>query len=116
MINIFENSIEKKYSFYELVDEQYQLFIVSNDNKSFGMVKDSCFPQIILPLEYDKLEYYRVDRILARKNELYGFLSAEPTVIDVFYKGLSYDYWEKNTVIPLVFDHIMYLQYWGTFL
>ena len=25
MINIFENSIEKKYSFYELVDGQYQL-------------------------------------------------------------------------------------------
>ena len=109
MINIFENSIEKKYSFYELVDGQYQLFIVSNDNKSFGMVKDSCFPQIILPLKYDKLEYYRVDRILARKNELYGFLSAEPTVIDVFYKGLSYSHWEENTVIPLVFDHIMYL-------
>ena len=29
MINIFENSIEKKYSFYELVDEQYQLFGIS---------------------------------------------------------------------------------------
>ena len=31
MINIFENSIEKKYSFYELVDEQYELFCISLD-------------------------------------------------------------------------------------
>lgn len=116
MLNIFDSI--KPYTYHQLVDQENKLYIVSNDNINFG-VSDSTIEKyasndgsiiesrVRVPLKYEIIKYYRIDRFLAKYQGKLGFVSAD--IIPYIYKGSKQDsifYRDHEIVIPFLFDKI----------
>ena len=102
-LNIFQT-----YNIHELIDKEYSLYKVSKDGIHFGIANSPFIEGAIeiVPLIYDELKFYRIDRIMAQNRGKYGFVSADP--ISSLYHGRS-DLWFDNDyeiVVPLIFDSI----------
>ena len=106
----------KPFKYHQLVDKDNNLYIVSNDNVKYGISGSSYYidsdgyqidNDLRVPLKYEIIKYYRIDRILAKYNGKYGFVSAD--LIPYIYDGSREDplfYQDYEIVIPFLFDKI----------
>ena len=113
MLNIFDSI--KPYTFHQLVDQENKLYVVSDDNINYG-ISDSAIEKYAIydgfiiesrlrvPLKYEIIKYYRIDRILAKYQGKFGFVSAE--IIPYIYVGSWQTPNDYEIVIPFLFDKI----------
>ena len=114
MLNILESF--RSFKYHKLVDQENRLYIVSNDYVNYGISNNSVYfvskghdmeSDLRVPLKYEILKYYRIDRILAKYKGKYGFVSAD--LIPYIYDGSrdkSLCYNDYEIVIPFLFDKI----------
>lgn len=96
------------YKYHELIDKKFSLYKVSKDGICFGITNSPFVTGAIeiVPLKYEEIQFFRIDRILAKCKGKYGFVSADP--ISPLYHGRS-DLWFFNDyeiVIPFLFDSV----------
>lgn len=101
-LNIFQT-----YKYHELIDKKFNLYKVSNDGNLFGITKGNLLTKERVPMKYEELQYYRIDRILAKYKGKYGFVSAD--IISPFYHDRipSYYFNDYEIVIPFFFDSVV---------
>ena len=102
-LNIFQ-----PYIFHELIDAEHDLYKVSNDGILYGVTKGSynSYATLRVPIKYESLLYYRIDRILAKYRGKYGFVSAD-TISAFFHNRTPLDYRnDYEIIVPFIFDSI----------
>lgn len=102
-LNIFQT-----YKYHEFVDKKLSLYKVSEDGINYGIANSPFINGAIeiVPMKYEYLQFFRIDRILAKYKGKFGFISADP-ISSLYHERTDlWSYNEYEIVIPFFFDSV----------